>query len=334
MLPRNNCTNCGPQHNLFNPSQSTTFSSQPGYWEPVYFGGTTSTGEQEQADCSVVTDTVRMAGHSALQQQFLLCGSYSEGLAALPSDGIFGLGSTIMNTWYFANATYRSVYWNLVQSGELPGPEFGISYTRKNQRDGVLTLGGTDTSLYKTETLETVPLDWPLSESGNRWVVGVTSTWVNHALLAGSTNAVALVDTGFSNMVTPDWETAQELYSHMSSAFIVIKTEGFYTYWGAPCSTINSLAKEVWFQVGSASNHANVIVKAEHINEGPDNSPGVPPGYCRGLFASPLQGRPAREPFDGRPAWVLGNKLLKSYYTVWNGADHTLGFAQPKDHQG
>lgn len=320
MLPRDTCTDCGEQHHLFKPSTSTTFSTQPGYPLQVYFG--TTAGAPEGANCTAVSDTVRMAGHSAMQQQFLLCHTYSQGLRVHPPDGLFGLGSTLMNTWYGPNEQFKAAYWQLVENGELPRPEFSFSFVGNAHRDGVLTIGGTDPSLYWANSLKKIPLDWPLSESRNRWVVGVTAAKLGGYQLANSTNAVALVDTGTPNMITPDWETAHELYGRMSDQIKPINDQGS---WGAPCAVLDRVACEVWFTLGSGADKVEVYLKKEHINTG--EYPGKP-GICEAILASPLQGQPAREPINGRPAWIFGNKLLKGYYTVWNGADRTMGWAQ------
>lgn len=265
---------------------------------------------------------MRMAGRSALQQQFLLCDTYSEGLRVHTPDGLFGLGSTLNNEWYGQNASFKAAYWQLVENGQLPRPEFSFAFVGNGQRDGVLTIGGTDPSLYRKHTLKKVPLDWPLSESRNRWVVPVTSAKIGGHRLNNSSNAVALVDTGTPNMVTPDWETAVEIYGRMSRRIVPIDDVGT---WGAPCAVLDRVACEVWFTLGSGADRVNVYLKKQHINTG--EVPGKP-GICAAIFASPLQGFPSREPTQGRPAWIFGNKLLKGYYTVWNGADRTLGWAQ------
>jgi hypothetical protein len=72
-----------------------------------------------------------------------------------------------------------------------------------------------------------------------------------------------------------------------------------------------------------------VVVKKKYINVG--EFPGKP-GICQGVFTDP--GRVAREPINGRPAWIFGTPWLRSYYTVWNAVDRTLGFATPSHEDG
>jgi hypothetical protein len=164
-------------------------------------------------------------------------------------------------------------------------------------------------------------LDRPLSESRWQWIVDVKGGHIGDFTLTNSTDAVTLVDTGTAHMVTPDRETTQELYSRMSDQIIPLDE---YGSWGAPCDVLDSAARDVTFTIGSAEQQADVVVKKKYINVG--EFPGKP-GSCQGVFTDP--GRVAREPINGRPAWIFGTPWLRSYYTVWNAVDRTLGFATP-----
>ncbi|EAQ82904.1 hypothetical protein CHGG_11080 [Chaetomium globosum CBS 148.51] len=225
LIAHKNCTTCG-NHPLYDPTASQTFSAQPGYKLEVTFGsqggGTTSTPEVQGANCTVVTDTVRMGGRGPPASEFLICDNYSSGLRDQPPDGIFGLGST----------PYA-----------LPAPEFSFSFARVPRRAGVLTLGGTDRSQYVPGTLRTIPLNWPLSESRWRWVVDVRGARVGDGpMLANSTDAVTLVDTGGATIITPDREMTAELYGRMSSEIRPLDERGA---WGAPCGVLDRAARDV-----------------------------------------------------------------------------------------
>ncbi|KAK4149198.1 aspartic peptidase domain-containing protein [Chaetomidium leptoderma] len=305
LIAHKNSTTCG-SHVLYDPSQSSTFSEQPGYKLEVTFGsqggGTTSTPEVQGANCTVVTDTVRMAGQGA-RSEFLVCDNYSSGLRDQPPDGIFGLGST----------PYA-----------LPSPGFSFSFVSDRGkgprgRAGVLTLGGTDRSQYIPSTLKKIPLNWPLSESRWRWVVDVRGARIGGFTLTNSTDAVTLVDTGGAIIITPDKETTQQLYGRMSDQIVPLDDQGA---WGAPCHVLDRVVRDVTFTVGSAQQNVDAVVKKEYINVGEYAGK---PGICQGVFTDPA--RVAREPINGRPAWILGSPWLRSYYTVWNGEDRTLGFA-------
>jgi hypothetical protein len=345
-----NCTTCGT-HALYDDAKSSTSSPFPGYRSEVLFGasggGTVASDEPQGANCTVVSDTVRMAGRDAPRAEFLVCDNFSSGLRTQDPDGIFGIGSVGDAFWdYFRQneTSYKSIYWILVDSGQIPSAEFGFSFISDGQgcsgknhkrgkgkakgkekgqvgRAGVLTLGGTDPSQYIPGTLRKIPLDWPLSESGKRWVVDVLGARVGSYLLTNSTDAVTLVDTGSATITTPDRNTTQELYARMSPSIIPLDDFGS---WGAPCAELDRAARDVVFTVGSADQKVDVVVKKEYVNVGP--FPGKP-GYCQGVYVDPE--RVAREPIHGRPAWIHGTPWLRSYYTVWNAQDRTLGFATP-----
>lgn len=140
-------------------------------------------------------------------------------------------------------------------------------------------------------------------------------------MLANSTDAVTLVDTGGATIITPDRETTAELYGRMSSEIRPLDERGA---WGAPCGVLDRAARDVTFVLGSAERKVEAVVKREYVNVG--EYPGMP-GICRGVYTDPE--RVAREPIHGRPAWIVGTPLLRSYYTVWNGVERTLGFATP-----
>jgi hypothetical protein len=329
LIAHKNCTTCGNQP-LYDPSKSSTSSPLPGYKIEATFnsggGGTRGGNETQGGNCTALTDVVRMGGRG-VTADFLACDTYSSGLREQDPDGLFGMPSTSYANWmFFDNSTrHTPVYWHLVQSGQLPSAEFGISLVadRKgpNGRAGVITLGGTDRSQYIPGTLKKIPLNWPLSESRWRWVVDVRGARVEGFSLTNSTDAVTLVDTGFPTIVTPDRNTTAELYGRLSPQFRPLDEFGS---WGAPCAVVDRAARDVTFTVGSAEQKTDVVVKKKYFNVGP--YPGMP-GICQGVYADPA--RVAREPINGRPAWIFGSPWLRSYYTVWNGVDRTLGFATP-----
>ncbi|AEO67934.1 uncharacterized protein THITE_2023945, partial [Thermothielavioides terrestris NRRL 8126] len=239
LIPAKNCTTCGT-HPRFDPTASSTFDAQPGYRAYVGFGsaggGTVASPEPQGANCTIVSDTVGMGTARGAHSQFLACDVYSSLLTAEPPDGLFGMPST-------PNIT-------------LPRPEFSFSLIPDGCRAGVLTLGGTDPSLYVPGTLRKIPLDWPLSESRNWFVIdvrgarvvdgggrgGPAAGGVAAPPLANTTDGVALVDTGSANMVTPDRDTTRALYGRMSDQIVPIDEMGS---WGAPCALLDRVARDV-----------------------------------------------------------------------------------------
>ena len=327
LIANKNCTNCG-SHTLYDAALSSTYSPLPGWASAPLFGsqggGTSGSPEVQGANCNVVTDVVGMAGRG-VASEFLTCDGYSSGLRIQDPDGLFGMPSTPPGNWFLANGSapeYKHIYWHLVETGQIPGPAFAFSLVSDRPgRAGVLTLGGTDRSQYIPATLRTIPLDWPLSESRTRWVVDVRGARVGGFTLTNSTDAVTLVDTGGSTIVTPDRNTTRELYGRMSDQIRPIDDFGS---WGAPCDVLDRAARDVAFTLGSADRKVDVVVKKKFLNVGEFAGR---PGICQGVYTDPE--RVAREPINGRPAWIFGSPLLRSYYTVWDGVERTLAFATP-----
>ncbi|KAK3346861.1 aspartic peptidase domain-containing protein [Lasiosphaeria hispida] len=339
LLPRSNCTSCGA-HNLFNQTASSTFSPAPAIpFNPVFgTGGTTLPLSPPQgASCSVVTDTISLGGGLGVpQQQFLLCDTYGDALASQPADGILGLGSAPTSS-FDGTSTFSTLYWSLVSSRQLPGPEFSFSYLPGQLQGSQLTLGGVDKSRLEGG-VKTVKLEAELTEATQSWVVGVKGVKVRGKRVercAGQAG-VALVDTGTAFVMTPDLETARDIYAEISGEIHPIDELGS---WGAACNTLDRVARDVTFVVGGGNAtaaaaadgrdgggafEADITIPKRFFNLG--EYPGRP-GVCQAVLLHPRE--PARDPIRQRPAWVLGSPAFKAYYTVWNGADMTIGFAKP-----
>lgn len=330
------CPNCN-KTNVFDPTKSTTFSPLPGLdIDPLFgtAGDTVPIDTPEGANCTVVTDTVRIGSAAAPPSQFLLCDSYGAGLAGQPPDGLFGLGSTDTASWDGVNF-FNTIYQAMVNNGQLPSPVFGYHMIPGKKYGSQLTFGGVDKSRSKGPTT-TVRLDRQLSELKRSWVIDVVSTTVKNGLPApappvnGSNLAVpgvSLVDSATSYMIVPDLATAQDLYGRMSPLIVPIDNKGS---WGAPCATLDSLLKDVVFRVGKAGQVDGIFdlkVPKAFLNLGP--YAGLP-GICQAAFANPPG--LSREPLQRRPAWVFGGPTLKYFYTTWNYVDMTMGFAKAKDH--
>ncbi|KAH8881383.1 acid protease, partial [Thozetella sp. PMI_491] len=304
LIPRNNCTTCS-NHNLFDPHKSTTFSPLPGNDTEILFatgGDTIPFVEYQGANCSIVTDTVSLRGLTVPNQRVILCDSYGPALASQPIDGIIGLGP----------------------ADSLPCAEFGLYYV-PGVRDGAeLTLGGTDPSKYHGH-ISTIPLNKNLSVHAEQWVMDIPAIYINGMPVPDSSNenqprrlSAAIMDTGTSFMMVPDFNYTKDIYALISSDIQPIDEAGT---WGAPCQLIDVVARDVTITLGREGALINVTLPKETFNLG--EYPGKP-GICQAVFVSSIQ--PSRAP-DGTPGWVFGSPLLKYYYTAWNGLALTMGFA-------
>ncbi|KAK4161883.1 aspartic peptidase domain-containing protein [Cladorrhinum sp. PSN259] len=314
VLPSSSCTSCSSPpsllpfktHDLFNPSLSTTFSGLPVTIPPLNFsgtgGGTVPYRTPQGANCTAVSDTVTIAGRSIPNQEFLLCDYYSEAFVDQFPDGILGLGSTPSEQWPSGGE------YELLLKG------LGVKQFALNLKEGVVKFGDVDLSenmkgAASEEGVRKVGLERELSSGTGTWVVNVT--WEGQP----DTKAVALLDTGAAIVSTPDVETARQLYARMDAGFRQIDELGS---WGVECEVMERVKRDVRFVLG---NGVEVLVMKEFINVG--EYPGLP-GICQGVFLNPLTR--AREPINGRPAWVLGSPALRSYLTVWNVEELTVGF--------
>jgi len=258
----------------------------------------------------------------------MLCYTYSEHFHELAGDGIFGLSPSATSAWYPTGNEYTTFYWGLISQGQLSSPEWGLALVKcgNHARDGILTIGGTDISLYHPNTLKAVPLSWPLSEVTQWWVLDISGVCINGVFpVPNTTNSVTLVDTGSYNVVAPDYETAKALFALISPLIKRIDSER--GVWGAPCTLLDAVAKDVVFHFGSGSQVFDAVLEKKYFNMGP--TPGKP-GWCSAIIADPGSDYKMREPIAQRRAWIHGNKILKPYYTVWNGVSRTVSFAKLK----
>lgn len=266
------------------------------------------------------------------------------------------MGSSVRSSWDGTEETsFATLYWRLVGGGEsgsgrlpLPGAEFGLDLRPGVVSGGWITLRGMDKKGFRGG-VRTAQLDGPLMRVTQSWVVEVQGVRVgrgksrgrglrtapakgNGTSSVGSSSTrewsgiprgVALLDTGTAYIMVPDVDTARALYGEISSEIQPIEERGS---WGAACETLDRVARDVVISVGKAGRTVDVKVARDFFNLG--EYPGKS-GVCQALFLNPLQ--PAREPLQGRPAWVLGSPFVKGYYTVWNGRALTIGFAQRSD---
>lgn len=174
-------------------------------------------------------------------------------------------------------------YWSLVQSGALPKPEFSWYMEPHSTHGSELTLGGVDGGKYRNGITYVPVLDF------GAWLVEVAAVYVDSKTILNKTapgnpplqTGVARVDTGTAFMQTPDAETAASIYAQISPEIYQIDTIGS---WGAACTVIDRVKKDVTFLVGPAGGtQLNMTVPMDFFNAGP--YPGKP-GICQAVFNS------------------------------------------------
>ncbi|KAF1739008.1 Pepsin A [Beauveria bassiana] len=306
-IANKNCTSAGNSR-LFDSDKSSTFNQQPN--QPSGFGygtGVDSIPLQyngEGVSGVIVTDKVGIAGHAVDQQQFLLCDQYPEFMADVPFDGVMGIGvqgATDMPSG-------KAWYWALYASGQLDSPEFSLYYPAGKVDGAEMTLGGTNPNRYRGDIHKV-----KLNRDAN-FVVDQPSLTINGKPLAAAANQQTILDSGTAYFAAPS-KIVSAFYKAISPKIKQLNHEA----WGVECDIIESLAVEITFTFGSGAETFNATMPRESFNLGPYEGK---PGICQTVFSS-------IDALGGK--FLVGGPLLKQYYTVWDGHNMEMGFAELKN---
>ncbi|KAH6892936.1 aspartic peptidase domain-containing protein [Thelonectria olida] len=333
IIPNKGCTTCS-NYTLFDSSKSSTFSKKPNLSYNVSYG-TASDAQPLKKDATlrgtVHSDTVTIGGVSVKNQPFLLADSYDKNLgpnALGPNiEGILGIGPPNASVMSDAlDYPLQTTLWGLYYSGHLPEPLFSL-YLNSGEDSGAsgeITLGGTDTSKYDGD-ITWVDFNSTIVALAHEWYIDNPAFFVNSKTVENSkTNkpfpgAVTLLDTGTSYILTPDYQTAKDLYAAISPEIKQLDALGT---WGADCDVMEKLAPELTFTVGAGDKLVNLTMPRDAFNLGESSTH---PGKCQGVV---LNSPSAIS--DLASVWVLGSPVLKGYYTVWQGEKLQLGVAKLK----
>ncbi|NXA53752.1 PEPC protein, partial [Nothocercus julius] len=275
-------------HSRFNPSQSSTYSSQDQYFAIQYGSGSLSG--------IFGYDTVTIQSLSITNQEFGLSET-EPGTSFLYAefDGILGLAYPSISAGDAA-----TVMQGLLQENLLDEPVFSFYLSgQEGTEGGELLLGAVDSTLYTgdiTWTPVTQAAYWQIAiESFS--VSGQTSSWC-------SQGCQAIVDTGTSLLTAP-----QQVFSELIE-YIGAQADGDGEY-VVSCSNIESLPT-LSFVIGGTtfplSPSAYVLP-----SDGDTCSIGIEPTYL--------------ESESGQPLWILGDVFLRSYYSVYDLGNNQVGFA-------
>ncbi|OAA64824.1 pregnancy-associated glycoprotein 2 precursor [Cordyceps fumosorosea ARSEF 2679] len=304
-IANKNCSGAGNSR-LFDPDQSSTFNLQPD--QPQSFGygtGVDSIPLQYSGEGSsgiIVTDKVGIAGHAVDAQQFLLCDQYPEFMADVPFDGVMGIGVEGAT----GLPSGKPWYWALYNSGQLAGPEFSLYYPAGKPDGAEMTLGGTNPDRY-TGDIHKVKL----YRTGN-FVVDQPAMAINGVPLAAAAGKQTILDSGTAYFAA-DSDVVKAFYASVSPKIKQLNHEA----WGVECDVIESLAVDITFTFGSGADTFNATMPKEAFNLGPYEGK---PGICQTVFST----------IDLGGSFLIGAPLLKQYYTVWDGHNLEMGFAELK----
>ncbi|XWW92926.1 hypothetical protein V2A60_000854 [Cordyceps javanica] len=304
-IANKNCTNAGNSR-LFDSTKSSTFDQQPN--KPQAFGydtGVDSIPLEHRGEGSsgfIVTDKVGIAGHAVDQQQFLLCNEYPDFMADVPFDGVMGI-SIEGDTGLPSGSPW---YWALYNSGQLEGPEFSLYYPAHQEDGAEMTLGGSNPERY-TGDIHKVKLS-----QIDHFTVPQPSMAINGKPLEIAANRQTIFDSGTAYFAGPS-DVVTEFYKTVSPKIKQLNQEA----WGVECDIIDSLAVDITFTLGSGAETFNATMPKEAFNLGPYEGK---PGICQTVFST----------LDYQGFFLIGAPLLKQYYTVWDGHNLEMGFAELK----
>lgn len=304
LIPTTQCTdNPGCTiHKRFDPSKSSTFQTNN---EP--FSITFSTGggvaplDIETAKGYVGTDTFAIAGLAVQNQGMGLATSQTAGFSPEPFDAITGLGlpgeTQTNSTPYFQN---------LIQTGQVDQPMYGLYFSPRTVGNAELTLGGVDQTKI-TGSMRPLPMNTTFTNSVASFVVNFDDILVNNK--STKIGAAALLDSGTSNVVAESNDAAAAVYAQISPNIKLVDPNGGFAI---PCDELNTTAAVVDFSMGG-----NIFrIPSNELSVGP--YPGMP-GMCQTFINGGGVGVPG--------LWVIGGTLLKYYYSAWYYTGKTVSLA-------
>uniref|UniRef100_A0A8D0GRQ6 Peptidase A1 domain-containing protein n=1 Tax=Sphenodon punctatus TaxID=8508 RepID=A0A8D0GRQ6_SPHPU len=279
------CTN----HPLFNPSDSSTYSSNDQTFS-LQYGTGSLTG-------LFGYDTVTIQNIAITNQQFGLSETEpGTNFVYSQFDGILGLAFPAISA---GSAT--TVVQGLIQENLLTNQVFSfyLSGQEGTQGGGELVLGGVDANLYSGQiywTPVTQAAYWQIGIEGFS-IGGQSSGWC-------SQGCQGIVDTGTSLLTAP-----QEIFSQLMQSIGAEEDQnGQYV---ASCSNIESMPT-ISFVISGTS---FPLPPSAYVME--NNS-----GYCTiGIMPTYLPSQ------NGQPLWILGDVFLRSYYSVYDVGNSQMGFA-------
>ncbi|KAF7981920.1 hypothetical protein HWV62_31531 [Athelia sp. TMB] len=222
-LASTNCASCPSAAPQYSPPVSASSGGSP---VTIQYGSGAVEGD-------LAVDTVTWAGYTVQSQTLLAVTQLTSGLLSGSVSGILGLA-------YQALASTNAVpLWQaLTNAGDWTAPEMSFYLTRyindfsasANEPGGVLTLGGTNTSLY-SGAIEYQNM--PSSNDNTYWLLevsAITAQGSNIAVATGA-NAVAAIDTGTTLIGGPTADV-KKIYAAVPGA--VALTGQMEGYWGFP----------------------------------------------------------------------------------------------------
>uniref|UniRef100_A0A8D2B9I0 Gastricsin n=1 Tax=Sciurus vulgaris TaxID=55149 RepID=A0A8D2B9I0_SCIVU len=275
-------------HPRFNPSQSSTFSTNGQTFSLQYgsgsltgfFGYDTLTVESIQVPNQEFGLSEKEPGTNFVYAQF---------------DGIMGLAYPALS---MGGAT--TALQGMLRVDALSSPIFSVYLSNQegSEDGGAVIFGGVDDNLYTGE------ISWAPVTRELYWQIGIEEFYVGEEASGWcSQGCQAMVDTGTSLLVVPK--------KHLSALLQTIGAqEDEYGQFFVNCADVQNLPTFTF-----VINGVQFPLKPSSYILNED-------GYCSvGLESIDLSLE------GGQPFWILGDVFLRSYYSIFDMANNRVGFA-------
>uniref|UniRef100_A0A8D2B8Y7 Gastricsin n=1 Tax=Sciurus vulgaris TaxID=55149 RepID=A0A8D2B8Y7_SCIVU len=276
-------------HPRFNPSQSSTFSTNGQTFSLQYgsgsltgfFGYDTLTVESIQVPNQEFGLSEKEPGTNFVYAQF---------------DGIMGLAYPALS---MGGAT--TALQGMLRVDALSSPIFSVYLSNQegSEDGGAVIFGGVDDNLYTGE------ISWAPVTRELYWQIGIEEFYVGEEASGWcSQGCQAMVDTGTSLLTVP-----QQYLSYLLQA--IGAKEGEYGQFFVNCADVQNLPTFTFVINGVQF----PLQPSSYILNQED-------GYCFvGLEATYVSSG------NGQPFWILGDVFLRSYYSIFDMANNRVGFA-------
>ncbi|KAG1723783.1 acid protease [Suillus paluster] len=288
-LPSDRCGFTCNGHKSYDPDSS---SSAKDTGEPFLLTyGSGQTAGEEYFDVVSVGDY--KVNNQSVGAAYLYSPQFSE--YDYPPDGLSGLAFREISEFEGS-----PLFETLSESGQLPESVMGFKLSTTSG-DSELLIGGTNPSLYRSDTLTYIPVT-----TQGYWEVELGSISRLGQEVDGSNDIPAIIDTGTTLVITSD-SVAQSYYANISNA--TAHTEDGYTYWTIPCNMMNSSVPT--FTFGGHS----FTVSPQTFNLGPEDTNSTD---CMAGIASSSE----------MDFTIVGDVFLQNVYAVFDYANTRVGFAE------
>ncbi|XP_053249097.1 gastricsin-like [Podarcis raffonei] len=275
-------------HSRFNPSQSSTYSTNGQTFSLQYGSG--------NLDGFFGFDTMRLQNIVVTKQEFGLSENEpGSNFVYAQFDGILGMAYPSLAVGGATTALEGMLQQNLLSQ---PIFSFYLSSQPSSQYGGEVVFGGVDTRLYSGE------IYWAPVTQELYWQIGIQEFSIGGRATGWcSQGCQAIVDTGTSLLTVPQQYIA-------SFAQAVGAQQNQYGEYAVACSNVQNLPT-ISFNINGVS--FPLSPSAYILNNNGYCTVGIEPTYL------PSQ--------NGQPLWILGDVFLRKYYSVYDMGNNRIGFA-------